>query len=148
MDEGQLDRLRGRIAGLLQAMGTGTAALGESVQIVQAAFDQTLQSETGRWILSGEHPEHACELALSGVIDGQLTNAIIDRTFVDQDGVRWIIDYKSGHAEDEEIENFLQREADHYRDQLSVYQRLFEQMGESQVRIALYLPRLDRLQEL
>jgi ATP-dependent exoDNAse (exonuclease V) beta subunit len=147
MDETRLDRLRGRIAGLLQAMGTGTAVLAESVAIVRAAFDQTLASDTGRWILSGEHPEHACELALSGVIDGQLVNAVIDRTFVDQDGVRWIIDYKSGHAEDN-IEKYLEDEAEHYRDQLETYRRLFEQLGETEIKTALYLPRLDRLQEI
>jgi len=148
MDETHLDRLRGRIAGLLQAMGTGTAALAESVEIVRAAFDQTLASETGRWILSGDHPEHACELALSGMIDGQLVNAVIDRTFVDTDGVRWIIDYKSGHNEGEDIDAFLAREAENYRVQLATYRRLFEQRGETDIRTALYLPRLDRLQEL
>ncbi len=148
MADKHLDRLRGRIGGLLQAMGTGAAALAESTQIVESAFDRTLASETGRWILSGEHPAHDCELALSGVVDGQLVNAVIDRTFVDRDGVRWIIDYKSGHAEDEDIEGFLAREADHYQDQLATYRRLFQQQGETEIRTALYLPRLDRLQEI
>ncbi|AKS41497.1 UvrD-helicase domain-containing protein [Wenzhouxiangella marina] len=147
-DEVRLARLESRIPGLLQAMGTGRAELQASVEVIEQALDRTLSSETGRWILSGEHPEHACELALSGLIDGKLVNAVIDRTFVDAQGVRWIIDYKSGHAEDERIEEFLQHEAEEYRDQLSVYRRLFEQMGETDVRIALYLPRLDRLEEL
>jgi ATP-dependent exoDNAse (exonuclease V) beta subunit len=148
MDETNLDRLRSRIAGLLQSMGTGAAALAKSVEIVRAAFDQTLASETGRWILSGDHPEHACELALSGMIDGLLVNAVIDRTFVDTNGVRWIIDYKSGYAEKEDIEAFLAREAENYRDQLAVYRRLFEQMGETGIRTALFLPRHGRLHEV
>jgi len=147
-DEAKLEGLRTRIPGLLQAMGTGQAELDAAVAVVADGLDRTLASETGRWILSGTHPAHACELALSGVIDGKLVNAVIDRTFVNKDGVRWIIDYKSGHAEDERIEAFLQHEAEQYRDQLTVYRRLFEQMGETEVKIALYLPRLDRLEEL
>jgi len=147
MDDERLNGLRNRIPGLLQAMGTGTAALEESVDIIEAAFDRTLQSDTGRWILSGKHPEHACELALSGVIDGQLINAVIDRTFVDRDGVRWIIDYKSGFAHGDDAETFLETEADHYRDQLDLYRTLFEQLGETDIRTALYLPRHDRLVE-
>ncbi|MEN1728026.1 MAG: UvrD-helicase domain-containing protein, partial [Pseudomonadota bacterium] len=105
----RLASLRDRIPGLLQAMGTGQAELGDSTDVVRSALDRTLASEHGRWILSGEHPQHDCELALTGVIDGELVNAIIDRTFVDQDGVRWIIDYKSGHAPVDEIEAFLER---------------------------------------
>ncbi len=146
--EADLDRLQDRIPAMLQAMGTGRADLQSSTRTIRAALDLTLESETGRWVLSGNHSDAACELALSGVIDGQLINAVVDRTFVDQDGTRWIIDYKSGYADPESIEDFLEREAEHYRDQLNSYRQLFEQLGEQTIRAALYLPRVDRLKVL
>jgi len=148
VDNQSLECLRGRIPAMLQAMGTGPDDLPSSVDIIRGAFDQTLSSETGQWILSGEHSDAACELALSGIIDGQLLNAVVDRTFVDQDGVRWIIDYKSGYADPDEIEKFLAHEAEQYREHLGSYRQLFEQLGEHNIRAALYLPRIDRLQIL
>lgn len=136
-----------RIPALLRAIGTGPETLPASHGLVREAFERTLESETGRWILSGAHREHACELPLSGVIDGRLVNAVIDRTFIDADGVRWIIDYKSGYHAGGDLEGFLGEEAARYDAQLGLYRRLFEQLGETDIRAALYLPRHDRLVE-
>ncbi|MGK7297163.1 MAG: UvrD-helicase domain-containing protein [Candidatus Wenzhouxiangella sp. M2_3B_020] len=134
-----------RIPGLLRALGTGPDRLDKAVAVVQAAFARTLDSETGRWILSSEHRDADCELAVSGIVEGELVNAVIDRTFVDENGTRWIIDYKSGHHEGGDLEDFLAEEAERYETQLALYRRLFELMGETDVRAALYLPRHDEL---
>ncbi|MGY6554311.1 MAG: UvrD-helicase domain-containing protein [Wenzhouxiangella sp.] len=146
LDAATHQRLAGRIPILLAALGSAGEELRKSEQIVREALDRTLASETGRWILSGTHQDAACELPLSGMVDGQLVNAIIDRTFIDADGVRWIIDYKSGYHAGGALDNFLGEEAERYSPQLDLYRRLFEQMGESEIRAALYLPRHDRLQ--
>jgi ATP-dependent exoDNAse (exonuclease V) beta subunit len=144
-DEVQRRALRERIPGLLMAMGTGRAELDAAVAPIREAFERTLASETGRWILSGEHRQAACELPLAGVIDGELVNAVIDRTFIDEGGTRWIIDYKSGYHAGGDLEGFLGEEAERYNVQLTTYRRLFEQLGETEIRTALYLPRHDRL---
>jgi ATP-dependent helicase/nuclease subunit A len=137
-----------RLPTLLQSLGSGRTDLDESVAVIREAFEDTLASETGQWILSGQHQDSACELPITGLIDGKLINAVIDRTFIDADGTRWIIDYKSGYHEGGNLDHFLNEEADRYRDQLTVYRRLFEQMEDRPVRIALYLPRHGRLQEV
>ncbi|WP_376693120.1 UvrD-helicase domain-containing protein [Wenzhouxiangella sp. EGI_FJ10409] len=144
-DEHQRRSLRARIPGLLKAMGTGGDELETAVEPIREAFDQTLESETGRWILSGQHREAACELPLSGIIDGELVNAVIDRTFIDEHGTRWIIDYKSGYHGGGDLEGFLGEEAERYNVQLETYRKLFAQMGETDIKAALYLPRHDQL---
>ncbi|RFF29139.1 UvrD-helicase domain-containing protein [Wenzhouxiangella sediminis] len=144
-DDVQRRALGERIPGLLKAMGTGPDDLDAAVEPIREAFERTLESETGRWILSGEHREAACELPLSGIIDDKLVNAVIDRTFVDEHGTRWIIDYKSGYHAGGDLEGFLGEEAERYNVQLDIYRRLFEQMGETDIKAALYLPRHDRL---
>ncbi|NKI36596.1 UvrD-helicase domain-containing protein [Wenzhouxiangella sp. XN79A] len=136
-----------RIPALLRALGTGPETLAASAALVGEAFERTLDSETGRWILSNRHPDHACELPLTGVVDGRLVNAIIDRTFVDDNGTRWIVDYKSGYHAGGDLEGFLGEEAERYDAQLGLYRRLFEQLGETDIRTVLYLPRHDRLVE-
>ena len=145
LDARQRDSLRGRIPGLLKAMGTGERDLQAAVEPIREAFERTLESETGRWILSGKHREAACELPLSGIVNGELVNAIIDRTFIDEHGTRWIIDYKSGYHGGGDLEGFLGEEAERYNVQLETYRKLFEQMGETDIKAALYLPRHDRL---
>ena len=148
MNDEQRRRCIQRIPALLQALGSGRTDLDESVAIIQQAFEDTLASDTGQWILSGQHQDPACELPITGLINGQLINVVIDRTFIDADGTRWIIDYKSGYHEGGNLDHFLQEEADRYRDQLTLYRRLFEQMEDHPVRTALYLPRHGRLQEV
>jgi len=146
LDAAACKRLSDRVPILLAALGSAGEELETSQRIVREALEKTLTSETGRWILSGRHRDAACELPLSGVVDGQLVNAIIDRTFIDADGVRWIIDYKSGYHGGGALDTFLGEEAERYSPQLDLYRRLFELMGETRVRTALFLPRHDRLQ--
>jgi len=141
----QRARLIGKIPLLLKAMGTRSDTLGQTVGIIREAFEQTLDSDTGQWMLSNRHDESACELAVAGLIDGQLVNAVIDRTFVDENEVRWIIDYKSGYHAGADLEGFLVEESGRYRDQLDRYRQLFEQMEDRTIKAALYLPRHGRL---
>ena len=44
-------------------------------------------------------------------IDNVISNKI-DRTFVDQDGTRWIIDYKTSRHEEEDVDAFLDQQHD------------------------------------
>jgi len=148
LDPARRATLTARIPLLLRALGTGARQLERSRDEVRSAFDQTLDSDTGRWILSAAHTDGACELALTGIIDGELVNAVIDRSFIDEHGTRWIIDYKSGYHAGGDLEAFLENEALRYRDQLRLYRRLFEQLGETDIKTALYLPRHGVLKEL
>lgn len=134
-------RLVDRVPALLKAMGTGPDDLDASARIIAEAFERTLDSDTGRWMLSNRHEQSACELPVTGLLDGELVNAVIDRTFIDETGTRWIIDYKSGYHEGADLEGFLEQEAERYHVQLANYRRLFEQMGETDIKTALYLPR-------
>jgi ATP-dependent exoDNAse (exonuclease V) beta subunit len=143
-----LDSLRRRVPALLAMRGTGAEDLQRQTQRVNAAVKTTLQDQDGAWLLRSDHQDAACELALTGVLDGALVNAVIDRTFVDEEGVRWIIDYKSGQHQGGDLEGFLQQEAQRYGQQLQTYRRLFQQMGESRIRTALYFPLHGRLEVL
>ena len=79
------------------------------------------------------------------MLAGELVNAVIDRTFIDADGVRWIIDYKSGQHQGADLEAFLQQEAERYAGQLQTYQQLFAQMEDRPIKTALYFPLHGRL---
>ena len=65
---------------------------------------------------------------------------MIDRTFVDRDGTRWIIDYKTGTHEGGDVSGFLDEEQERYRAQLAAYAEAFRALEDRPVRTALYFP--------
>lgn len=126
----------------LAAAGVPAADLDAAARRVLDAVRSTLDDERGRWILDPGHSDARCEYALSGVHEGRLISAVIDRCFIDADGVRWIIDYKTGVHEGGGMETFLDREQARYREQLERYAALFRQREDRPVRLGLYFPLL------
>ena len=79
----------------LLAEGVYSSKLSESLEIVHTAVSKTLADPTGQWILDSIHQDAKSEWALAAVINGEVRQVVIDRTFVDNNGIRWIIDYKT-----------------------------------------------------
>jgi len=69
----------------------------------------------------------------------------VDRTFVDN-GVRWIIDFKTSAHEGGSLRAFLDEQQRRYRDQMERYARILAPLGEP-VRLGLYFPLLDEWRE-
>jgi len=112
---------------------------------------QRLQAMVGdpraRWLFDTPHREARSEWALSGVVDGQLRNAVIDRSFV-ADGCRWVVDFKTSTHTGAGLEEFLESELERYRPQLSLYRTLASRTGPEPVKAALYFPWLGEFREL
>ena len=107
----------------------------------------TLQDESGRWIL---HPHQAAqnEWSLSGVVNNQLVNAVLDRSFIDAQQ-RWVIDYKTGSPRHgETVDAFVRLEVNRYRPQLKRYKILLTALEPITVRTALYFTALSRFEEI
>jgi ATP-dependent exoDNAse (exonuclease V) beta subunit len=134
---------RGRLKQILSSYGTPRDELDAGVEKVCRALEQILESERGRWILAA-HRDHQCELPVSGVVEGQLVHAVIDRIFFDDAGC-WVIDYKNSMpGQGETLEAFLVREASRYRAQLQTYAQLVAQRyPATSVKAALYFPLVD-----
>lgn len=141
-------RLVEKVPRLLASEGLRVASDDSRVLIVREAFSATLKDAEGRWLLSGRHREAACELAISGRLGDDTVHRIIDRTFVDEDDVRWIIDFKSSHHEGGDVDAFYASEKERYAGQLAVYAHLMRALDGRPTRCALYLPRMQKLLEL
>lgn len=114
---------------------------------VADALVRALGDERGKWLL-GAHDLAACEYELSGVVEGRVVGARIDRTFVDEEGTRWVVDYKSSLHEGAGLDAFLDNECARYRGQLERYRALFRMLEERPVRTALYFPLLGAWREV
>ena len=83
----------------------------------------------GRWILQRGFREDLREHALSGYRRGAFSRVVFDRSFIDDAGVRWVIDYKTSQHLGGGLELFLDREVERYRSQLERYGRLARRLG-------------------
>jgi ATP-dependent exoDNAse (exonuclease V) beta subunit len=146
-DAAHVDRLRPTITRLLAEQGVPAAQLESALARAASALVRTLSDERGRWILDARHADAHCEYGLSGVIDGELVNVVLDRSFVDENGVRWIIDYKASAHEGGGLEEFLDRERQRYAPQLEGYASLLGTMDARPMRLGLYFPLLGGWRE-
>ncbi len=137
---------RGLYRTVLGNLGVPPAEIEQAAADVERALLETLRDVKGRWILD-RHSDAECELPISGLIQGKLFTAMIDRTFVDEDGVRWIIDYKTGEHAGGDLEAFLNNEKKRYEEQLDRYARLMIQREDRPIRLALYFPLLSGWRE-
>ncbi len=121
--------------------GHGEADAANGAQDVMQALTNTLASPTGRWLLA-EHPGSGAEQGWTSLAGDGVAHHVIDRVFV-EDGCRWIVDYKTVRAADDE----LAQRAEAYRAQLERYAGLFAD-DPLPTRLAIYFPLQARLVEL
>ena len=132
----------------LRRHGVPDRDLPRATDRVLEALTNTVGNDRGRWIFAPEHREAHSELALTGIASGRLTQVIIDRSFVDRDGTRWVIDFKTSRHEGGGLDAFLTQELERYRSQLETYVALARGLGPNPVRAGLYFPLLGAFREL
>ena len=134
-DATRIGALEAQFAGELAARGVAPREIGAARDRVTRALANALEDARGRWLL-GPRDRAVSELRLRAAKDGALRTLIIDRTFF-EDGVRWIVDYKTSSHEGAGLEAFLDEERTRYAPQLARYA---EALGSA--RLGLYFPML------
>ena len=119
--------------------GVPPERLQEAAARVVEALIAVLADPRGRWILQAAREDYR-EHALSGRVQGEVTRVVFDRSFVDDHGVRWVIDYKTSRHVGGGLDEFLDREVERYRPQLQRYALLAQRLGPEPVRLGLYFP--------
>ncbi|MDP6694978.1 MAG: UvrD-helicase domain-containing protein [Gammaproteobacteria bacterium] len=148
-DAERLQALRPVFANMLLSEKVPEPELDNSVDRVETALRQILDDEKGRWILGGDYETAAAEYPVSLFRENRLKSYVIDRTFVDAEGIRWIIDYKSSAHEGGGLEDFIDSEVERYAPQLANYRNAMQLLEpERTVRTALYFPLLGVFREV
>ena len=131
---------RARIVRELAALGWTATEVNAAVEQVLAAIDATLADPRGRWLFDDSHAAASSELALTGIRGDTLLHVVLDRTFVDAEGVRWIVDFKLSRHEGADAAGFLDREQERYRAQLESYAGVMRGIEPGPIRVGLYFP--------
>jgi ATP-dependent exoDNAse (exonuclease V) beta subunit len=127
----------------LALLGIEPEDVGAAAERVREALERIWSDPAGRKILH-PWPEAWSELRISCHGGDRIEHLRIDRSFVDADGVRWIIDYKSGRHLGADVEAFLDSELARYRPQLERYAEVVAAIDPRPIRVGLYFPLLQR----
>jgi ATP-dependent helicase/nuclease subunit A len=132
----------------LDAFAFDTAEIDEALYAIENSLRSTLQDSQLSWVFDHQHEQSAAELALQTYANGYVHTHVIDRTFIDAEGVRWIIDYKSSQpSKQQSLDDFLTEQTTLYSDQLSRYKNLFSKESNKGVKTALLFTSLQKLVE-
>jgi ATP-dependent helicase/nuclease subunit A len=131
---------RKRVTRELAALGLTGSEVGAAVEEVLSAIAATLADSRGRWLFDPGHADACSEYALTGVHDEKFVHLVLDRTFVDREGVRWIVDFKLSRHEGADAGAFLDRERERYRTQLETYAQVMREIDPRPIRMGLYFP--------
>jgi ATP-dependent helicase/nuclease subunit A len=140
LDEAAIQAREGHFRRWLERNGVPEDRLNQASARVVEALLGVHRDPRGRWILKSGYREELREHALSGYGQGQFSRVVFDRSFIDEAGVRWVIDYKTSQHLGGGLELFLDREVERYRSQLERYGRMARRLGPQPVRLGLYFP--------
>jgi ATP-dependent exoDNAse (exonuclease V) beta subunit len=131
---GMIRERRNQYARELALLGVDEGELETSAARVVEALCAVVEDPQGRWLLE-RRPISASELPLTIVGRQGLEHLRIDRTFVDDDGLRT---HEGG-----DLEVFLDSEVERYEDQLARYAHAMARIDERPIRVGLYFPLLQ-----
>jgi ATP-dependent exoDNAse (exonuclease V) beta subunit len=129
----------------LQEMGVGGQMNTSIGDRVDTTLRNILNDDKARWIVNASG---YAEMGLTGVYEGNIEAVILDRVVIDNDGVHWIIDYKTSSHEGGDLAGFLQAETDRYKPQLRKYASIYNAYAGTDARCALYFPLLQTFLEV
>ena len=133
----------------LQPLIAEPGDLDEAIDFIETTLTTCQQSSESAWLFDRKLQDSQAELAISKLVSGHLYQFVLDRTFIDHEGVRWIVDYKTAVPDSSlTIEEFVDQQCQLHAGQLATYRQLFEEMESRPVRTALLLTSLPRLVEL
>jgi ATP-dependent exoDNAse (exonuclease V) beta subunit len=144
------ERLDALLAGFLLALarqGVPPDKLADATKRVQDAVARALKDRRGAWLFDPAHTQAKSEYPLSFDDHGQLVTVIIDRSFVDAHGTRWIVDFKTSTHTGGGLDAFLGREQERYRGQLEHYAAVLRKLESRPIRLGLYFPLLGGWRE-
>jgi hypothetical protein len=133
---------RPRVVSELGGLGFTGSEAASAADRVLAAVSSTLGDARGRWLFDSRHIDARSEYALTGIRDGAPVHVVLDRSFIDDKGIRWIVDFKLSQHQGAGRDAFLDSEQTRYRRQLETYAEVVRGLGPQPVRLGLYFPLL------
>ncbi|MEM7358000.1 MAG: UvrD-helicase domain-containing protein [Pseudomonadota bacterium] len=129
----------------LRSLGVAPAKIGYGIARLSSALTNMQQDDSARFLLR-DYAEQHNEYELSCTEDGVVKTYRIDRTFVDENNTRWVVDYKTTTTRASDIDAFVDEQVqERHRAQLERYGELMSQIDSRPVKLVVYFPMLARM---
>lgn len=120
----------------LRQLGLPPEYMSRAMDILQQAVANTLQDPLGKKFLSADHKESYAEWRLSRKIGEEFEDVVLDRVFLDQDNIFWLVDYKLVYDGDD-----ISSAISAYTPQVYKYKQFLIMMRpKTKVKAGLYFP--------
>ncbi|MFK7864042.1 MAG: UvrD-helicase domain-containing protein [Pseudohongiellaceae bacterium] len=117
--------------------------LDKELDAIRKTVKGNVENIENAWIFDHTQEQAASELEITNQFNLKF---VVDRTLVDKQGTRWIIDFKTGRANHSQSDaHFVELMIGRYRKQLENYGNLFSAMEQRPIKLALYLTHLEKL---
>jgi len=130
----------------------GAKVLGTNVDVKLTKAVANIQADPEAHFLFADYPIADNEYAVSAFEDGSVNKYRIDRSFIDAQGVRWIVDYKSTDTNTADVDAFVDEQVQtRHRAQLEKYGALLRELDRTEyvdappIKLAVYFPLLKQL---
>jgi ATP-dependent helicase/nuclease subunit A len=127
----------------LARLGLPDESCENAVARISLALANVAASPLAARLLDPAATDAISELAVTAWLDGEFVSIKVDRSFVDEAGVRWIVDWKTSVHEGGGLEQFLEQELQRYSSQLERYARVMRLYDDRPQKIGLYFPMMD-----
>lgn len=133
----------------LQAEGMTNEDIPRMLERTARQLENVLADEKGRYILDRDHGDAQSEVSYTGYFDGKIQNVVVDRTFIDEQGIRWIVDYKTtAFSPTKKPEDIVKHSRQNYQTQLSGYARILQAIEDRPVKCVVYYTDVPLMVEL
>ena len=132
----------------LENFSETTDELNKSLCFIEETIKKTTSNEDLKWIFDNSITDSRSEFSISAIQNGQPKTYIIDRTFIDKENIRWIIDYKTGNPDNQNEPEFVERQSKIHAPQLNQYKALFNKLESRKIKTALLFTAIPKLVEI
>ena len=133
----------------LRAEGLARKEIALIVEKTKFQLTNVLNHERGQWVLNPNLKESSSEIAYTAFLDGDFVEVVIDRTFVDDEGIRWIIDYKTTCMNEGVSHEKVRRDCKQmHREQLHRYASVMHICDPREIKCAVYFTDLPLFVEI
>lgn len=147
-DQTALEAVKPVLQRQLRQQGVAEQELATSTALVVEALQNVTADAIGQWLYDSSHREAKSEWALTVQEPDGTQRRVIDRTFISQEGDRWIVDFKTGSHSGGDLEGFIASEVERHSPQLRRYAEVVGRIDTTPVRLGLYFPLLQAFREV
>ena len=141
-DRWRLD-CRGYAQQRIWSLGLSDSKEDDALHRIETCLENMCDSHRCDWLFSEDHGSIETEYRLITTLRGFNETLVMDRVFIDNKKVNWVVDFKTGYHQGKDLEDFLTEEIKRHQPQLDFYGQVMSELRRGPIMLGLYFPLYD-----